>query len=740
MNDTLRERESKQIHSTLGRIFLRRKTILALCLLGALGPVIYYNQTTVPVYESSTSLVFEEFGSSVVKDVYSAPSSEMLLFNRIEEIKSRAFAEEIAATLPDRLKARFPKPAQPGMDVTQHVADIVNKGMTAAPLRNSNIVRIRVRLNDPELCAAVANLSLDVLRSRNYRVRTEGAADLRKFIEEQLARFRDQLQLSERNLQSFKERNSITSLDNESMEVLKRMTDAEVLLNTTRADRGASQQKRAAVETTLTGQRSELVSAMTNIASPSAQRLKERLVSLQEQYAQLDVQGYPAEHPQRIRLQQELEQTRTALAEEAQKVAQGSHIGDPFAQIERRVDQSISLEIDIKSMEARETALKKTLGEYRGFLARLPAQEVQLARLVLDRDVNAKIYTSLLERREEVRISEAKHIPNTRVIDRAHTPKNPAKPRKTMNLMLGTLVGLIAGTGLGFLLENRAGKLGSMQDFERETGWTVLALVPELERTAPWRRWMRRIAEERLGAKSNRSATLVSHRDPESAAGEAFFMLRTRLELLGLGTKYRSILITSSWPRDGKSTTISNLAATFGAAGRAALVVDAELRRPTMHTIFGAHKAPGLSDLLLARNGDGGKHEATPTAAEASGDNGMFQSTQVEGITLLASGKRIREPQWEAARVKMRELLVELEEQYDVILVDSASPILVHDTLALCGMVDAVVVIVDAQSYDEDRLMETKRLLESAGANIVGAVLNRVDPGGRYSYYYHHYY
>jgi tyrosine-protein kinase Etk/Wzc len=774
MNEASRESESQQVLPALGRVLKRRKLLLGLCLLGVLAPIVVYNETTPPLYEATTSLVFEELGSPGLNDVTNSSSPELYLFNRIEEIKSRAFADDVARALPSDLRARFPKPEPlpPNFDLTEHIGAVINRSITAAPLRSSNIVRIRVQMSDPHLCLAIANLSLDVLQERNYRIRHEGVADLRKFIEAQLSRFSTQLQDSERQLMMFKQANAITSLDNESQEVLRRMTEAEVLFNTTRADQDAARERLAAVETTLVAQRSGLVNAVTNIASPSTQKLKDRLVQLQSEFAQLAVQGYPEDHPQRLRLLDEIEQTKKALTDEATKVAMGSQVGDPIAKIESFIDQKVGLQIEIESMRAREGALSRTLGGYRAYLARLPAKEVELARLTLDRDVNARIYSSLLERREEVRISEAKHIPNSRIIDRGEFPKSPIKPRKGLNLLLGSMVGLIVWTGLGLVLESKAGKMGSMQEFEQQTGWSVLALVPAVERQPSWRRWLRLGWPQGRGATAERGVGLVSHLNPESAAGEAYFMLRTRLELLGMGTKYRSLMITSSWPQEGKSSTLANLAATFGAAGGTTLVVDAELRRPVQHTIFGVSKAPGLSDLLLSRNGDGKEYEVPARSrrkvvgatAEVGDDvdaiaaeteparrsrrktihaltpDGMFQPTSVEGITLLASGKRIRESQWETARPRMRELVDELEKGYDVVLVDSASPMLVHDTLTLCGIVDAVVVVVDAQSYDETRLMETKRLLEHAGANVVGAVVNRVDPGGRYAYYYHHYY
>jgi len=743
------DRESQQIISTLGSVLRRRKRLLFLCLLGVLAPILYYNQTAVPVYEASTSLVFEELNSPVPNEVFNPTSREVQLLNRIEEMNSRAFADDIARALPDSLRARIPMPEEipAGFDSLQYVGEVIHESVTAYPIRNSNMVRIRVQISDPYLCMTVANLSQSVLQERNYRIRQEGATDLRRFIEEQLARFKGQLRESEDDLMKFKERNKITSLDSESRETLRKMTEAEVLYNTTRADRGAAKQRLVAVEQTLATERGALVPSVTNIASPSAQSLKAKLVALQSQYAQLAVQDYAVDHPQLVQLRQVIEQTKKALTDEAMKLAKGGSVGDPIAQIDRYVQESVSLQIDIEGLRARENALKRTVEEYQTILGRLPSQEVELARLVRERDVNQKIYTSLLEDREDIRISEAKQIPNSRIIDRAELPTEPIRPRKGLNLMAGSAIGLILWLGVGLFLESGRSGLRSMVEFEKETGWPVLALIPQIESGPLWRRWIWKGSQGRRGPESDRKAALVVHLDPGSAASESYFMLRTRLELLGMGTKYRSLLVTSTGPRDGKSSTLSNLAATFGAAGRAALVVDAELRRPVMHAIFGVRRGPGLSDLLVGNgtNRRAQKKMASPVSAipEIPLDpNGsiMFQTTNVDGVTVLASGRRVREPQWEVARAEMGALLTDLKNSYDILLVDSAPPILVHDTLALCGIVDAVLVIIDAQSYDVRPFMETKRLLESAGANIVGVVVNKVETRGSYSYYYSHRY
>jgi succinoglycan biosynthesis transport protein ExoP len=738
-----KETESEQIASALGSVFRTRRPLLLACVVGVLIPVLAFNELAPPVYEASTSLVFEELTTPVAEDLTAQATREFQLFNRIEEMNSIAFAEDLARALPESLFSRIRIPDDvPASDRIRVAGEILHEGVTASPLRNTNVVRVRARTSDPHLSVAVANLAPMVLQERSVRVRKEGATGLRTFVDDQMARSQARLQESEDALRRYKEQHGVASLEGESVETLRKLTDAEVLYNSARADRGAAERRLQAVRRTLASQRGQLVPSITNTASPTAQGLKEKLVQMEGQYAQLSVQGYDPSHPRMAQLRQEIQQAKRTLSDEALRMAKSGSAGDPITQIEQYSQEAVSLQLQVESLRARENALRGTISEYRGSLGKLPNLEVELARLTRERDANQKTYTSLLDNREKIRVTLANQIPNSRVVDLAPFPEEPIFPRKGLNLGLGLLLGLMLGAGVGLFLESGRSSLRSMVLFEDQTGWPVLARVPASKLGTAGRLPLLRKGQEWDRGEGDSKRALVSHSDPASAAGEAYFMLRTRLELLGMGTKYRTLMVTSTAPRDGKSSTLCNLAATFGAAGQSALVIDAELRRPVIHRYFGVNQWPGLSDLLLARKRNGkapGGHADEPHSSangNGTGDAELFQATQVQGVTVLSCGRPVSEIEWESTRPELGALLGELRGRYDVLLVDSAPPVLVHDTLALCSLVDAVVVVVNSESYDSRALHETKRLLERAGANIVGAVINKVEPYGTYSYYY----
>jgi polysaccharide biosynthesis transport protein len=748
--------EGEQLASRLGSAVKRRKLLILLCILGAMGPVTLLNQISAPVYEASTILVFEEAQSSIpfALDLASQGND---LFDHLEEIQSLSFAEEVARSLPQHLRERLEatETQVTGSDSLAAVAMTISRSIAAEPVRKSNLVRIRIRMGDPELCMAVANTAAEVLQGRNLRVKQQGVHGVRTFVENQVERFAKNLEQSEQALRRFKQANGITAFDVESQEVLRRMTEAEILHNAARTNREAAEQRLSAVESTVDEQKRRLAPSVTAINAPSVQRLKEKLFGLELQYTDFTVQNYPVDHPKLIELRQEIEETKKTLSAEAIKLAQGNNVVDPITQIEKFVNESLSLQIEIESVRAQEAGLSKIIDGYEQQLRELPAMEYELARITREREVNQKIYVTLLEKLEQSKISEAEQLPSIRVIDLARLPEKPVAPRKGLNLALAFAVGLVLGLGLALVLEVVRGSLDMTQDLEKVTGWPVLSWVPR----ATFGRRGRRIAQ------------------PGSAAAEAYELIKTQVEQLGVGSRHRSLMVTSLGPGDGKSTTIANLAVAFATSGVRTLLVDAELRRPTLHTVFDIPVAPGLSEFMTANNGGqarlsavkpqpayaaatqsggsggiGSRLEARPftstaaigtppTAARATTlEHVAFRRGIVPNLTILTCGARIRQDKEILTGPQVRALLDRLAADYEVVLVDAAPLLLVHTATVVAKQVDAVLLVVDATAYDPDMIRRIKNLLDRAEANVIGTVVNKMDLSGVYKSAYYQYY
>ncbi len=216
---------------------------------------------------------------------------------------------------------------------------------------------------------------------------------------------------------------------------------------------------------------------------------------------------------------------------------------------------------------------------------------------------------------------------------------------------------------------------------------------------------------------SNAVAQLVALRDPRSPAAEAYRTLRTNIQFSSLDKPLRTVLATSTSPDEGKSTTIANLAVTIAQGERRVVLVDCDLRRPTLHTLFGLPNDEGLTSLMLQ---EGGRMPV--------------QQTEVPGLLVLTSGPLPPRPADILGSKRMEAVIAQLREQADIVLFDTPPVNAVTDAAVLSAKVDGVLLVFRAGATKRDRAREARRLLDKVNANIVGVVLTDVKQEDSYSY------
>lgn len=769
----MQQSDTEQILTRVGRIVRRRKLLLLVCLVTVLVPIGIFNEVQAPIYQASTTVVFDEFANPV-STMDADYSRDIIIANRLEEFGSFSFAKDIGDALPEESLRRFPYPedAPDGFDEKAFAVSKIHKSIDAFSVRNSNIVRVLVQMQDPALCAAVANTAARVFQERSYRIKHEGSSGVRRFIEAQLAIFEAKLNDSEEALKSYKENNKVVSFQSEAQEILKRSTEAEVLYNQAKTNRRSLEERMAAVKAEIARQKKVLVPSIMRGSTPWAQKLKAKLVDLQTQYMDLKVQNYPPTHPKMVQLQAEIERTKADLGEEAAKLAEAQNVVDPIVQMEKYFTEASSLQIEIESLRAQEAALKRVIDEYDTSLGSLPDKELNLAQLERERNVNQKLYTNLLEKLETAKISEAEKIPSIRIIDEAKIPSRPIRPRKKLNIAIGVVFALFAGIGLAWFQEAVVAPIGSVQALERLTGWPVLASIPRIEKLPRGKLKLENKPRSRAQVRRIKRH-IYSQIEPYSAAAEAYRMLRTNLQFVGLGEKHRTVLVTSIGPSEGKSTTLSNLAISLSKLGKKTLIVDSEVRRPVQHTAFDMTRGPGLAEVLVtSTSGDAGgngnglhtdgnideewmdrkrdrvidicarlkSHDEQPRRLDELVTD-LVRRVRVRNLEILTSGDRWADPSATISNYaqRLKAVLSLLKQCYDVILVDAPPLMLVHDAAVVSTMVDAVVFVVNSSRVDDEALLKAKQLLQNANANVLGMVLNDFETVGVYGSYYTYY-
>lgn len=702
----------------------RRKALIAVCLAGVLLPIVVATFTMHPVYEAQTSIIFEQsreplpsfdFSENIARKTY--------IVNQIEEIKSRSLSEDVAQRL-DTALARELLPENirhlPVRSQSGFISGKIKANISVEPVRESDVLLVKFQGPSPRVAAEVANLVTAVLMDRNASVKREQASSTRKFIEDQLPTVEANLTRAEEALKAFKTQNQVVTLSSEASEILSRITSVDVEYNRAVTESQTLQRRLEAIGEQLRSQGVDTVGAFTS--GSLADGLRKSLIDLQMEATQLSVKGYGQDHPQMVRLSSQIASTKEKLNQELQAITSGRTVS-PMPQMAGLMAQIPPLQIDLATAQAREKALRRILDQYESSMGRLPYKELQLARLERAKEVGENLYKLLLERNEEAKITEAGKLGNLRVIDPAVPSAGPIKPRKALNLAIGLAVGLTLGLALAFFLESLDNSVKTPEELEHNFELPVLGLIPAIQSQDVDRRKRRNGLDE----VARISSTLVTRYTPRSPISEAYRALRTNIQFSRIDTPLKTVVITSSAPSEGKSTTVANLAITTALMGVKTLLVDADLRRPVVHSLFGLEREPGMINMLA---------EKLPLEK-------VVRPSGIESLDILTCGAIPPNPSELLNTQRMRDLIALLSSKYDLVLFDSPPVLTVTDTCVLGSRVEGVVLVVNSHATDRRALNRAKILLSNVKANILGAVLNRIEISslvGSYDYYYYHYY
>jgi polysaccharide biosynthesis transport protein len=312
----------------------------------------------------------------------------------------------------------------------------------------------------------------------------------------------------------------------------------------------------------------------------------------------------------------------------------------------------------------------------------------------------------VLQRLKETGVTGMLQMSNVRVLDRAEPPDRPVKPRSVRNLALAVLLGLAGGVGLAFLLETLDTSISTREQIEERLGLPFLGIIPKIE------------AEP--GAKPE----LTVFSSPTSAAAECLRSIRTNLLFMSPEKPLRTMLVTSSGPSEGKTTTAAALAATMAGGGNRVLLVDADMRRPRVHKVFGMQSGTGLSALIL---GEGTLEQA-------------ISRTAIPNLDVLPCGPVPPNPAELLHTAAFAKLLAQMAGTYDRVVIDSPPAGVVADAIVISTHVDGTLMVLKAGQTSRDAAVRTARSLHAVKARLFGAVLNDLDlEDRRYGQYYYYY-
>ncbi|MBN3883572.1 MULTISPECIES: GumC family protein [unclassified Nostoc] len=587
--------------------------------------------------------------------------------------------------------------------------------LTVKEIKGADVLSISYKDKNPQLAAQVVNTLIDVYLEYNISAHRTQAATARKFIEKQLPNAELVVRQAEAELAGFKEKYKIVSLQEEATKALEVITSLQQQISEAQSRFADAEAQIQGIRKQL-GMNSQQAVVMTSLSQTSG--VQDILKEIQQLESQLAARRTVLQdnHPQIIDLQYKLQSLNGLLQQRIKNVVgttssqlnNNFQLGELQQQLSARLveleSNRLGLASQITTLSGLQTAYKQRLNN----LPRLEQQQRQFERKV---QAAQSTYSLLLQKLQESRIAENQNLGNASMISEAEVPEESISSPIFLYLSTGLLASLTALATV-YVLEKIDKSIKTTEQAKELLKFTLLGIIPNFNNSNK-----SIIGNEEIEAYNKR---LVVRDMPRSPINEAYRMLRSNLKFISADKELKVIVVTSSVPREGKSTVAANLAVTMAQMERKVLLVDADMRRPVQHKIWEVINNEGLSNLIVGQG-------EIRTAIKQVMDN----------LYVLTSGVTPPNPGSLLDSKKMAVLIQTLSIYYDFVIIDAPSLNVAADAVTLGQMADGVLFVVRPGVVDSVSASIAKELLEKSGQNVLGQVVNGViSQTERYNYYY----
>lgn len=569
---------------------------------------------------------------------------------------------------------------------------------------NTRILEIHFRSPNKELAARVVNTLANTYIEQNFKTRFESTMQASDWLSRQLVDLQMKVETSQQKLVRYQKEHNILGIDEKQNITTQKLDELNKELTAAESDRMEKESLYRLAEAGDAESAASVAGSATGSDKSSAassgllDKLEGQKADLKVQAAQLGTQFGPA-YPKITQIDNQITEIDTQVQLEMKKVTARLR-GDYMASLHR------------------ENMLRAALEDQKQQDNKLNESAIEYSLLKRDFETNRTLYEGLLQKLKEAGVTAGLRSNNIREVDIARTPGAPAEPNIPRNLAFAFALGLSSGIGLAFLLEGLDNTVRTPEQAQAISGLPSLGMIPlgsKIGAEAGAKQGL-------VVASSKEPIELITQARPQSQMAESYRALRTSLLLTSLGAPPKIILITSALPREGKTTTSVNTAIVLAQKGTRVLLIDADLRRPSIHKALGMGPRAGLSNVLT-----GG----------ATSQQATVRSPILPNLFILPAGTPPPNPAELMASQQMFDLLAELREQYDHIVIDTPPTLSVTDAVVLSTRSDAVVLVIRSSQTTKPALRRTRDILTQVNARVAGVLLNAVNLNSPdYSYYY----
>jgi capsular exopolysaccharide synthesis family protein len=692
-------------------IIVKRKWTVITFFMIVLISVVVATFLMTPIYRASLTLQIERTSAKIVdfKDVNPVESSQERDFyqTQYELLKSRSLAERVIDQLNLMNNPFFSGKKEPGLfenfsalagnkkneeqdsleNQKQGATNHFLRYLTIEPIRNSRLVKVHFDSTDPKLSAQVANMIAEAFITLNLERRMDSSSYAKTFLQEHLQQTKSKLEDSERQLVDFSRQEAIINVDDKQTAVSQRFMELNSAL-------GKAIQERVDAESQfkqIQGSKSQALGKILD--STLIQNLKQSKAKLESDYRE-GLQIYKPAYPKMQQLEGQIAEIQSKIDSEVANVV-------------------TAIKSTYEAARYKESVVQAQLDASKQELLDLQGRSIQYTILKRETDTNRQLYDGLLQRLKEVSVAGGVDTNNVSVVDNAEVPNGKFKPSLSLNAMIAAFLGLFGGIGLAFLFEQLDDTIKQPEDIERLLGISILGVVP-LIRDSGKEQDERRVA-----------LALAAVDDPRSAFSEAYRSVRTALQFSTADGAPKVLMVTSPSAGEGKSTSALSLAIHFSQAGKRVLLVDADLRNPSLHRTLEMDNNQGLTNVLAG--------EANAYA--------VTKPTTIPNLFIMPTGPLPPNPAELLSGAKMLALLNLATEKFDHVIIDGPPVLGLADALVLGNLAEATILVVEAGATRRGYAQGAIKRLRSSHTHLLGGILVKLDSNSNsYGYHQNYYY
>jgi succinoglycan biosynthesis transport protein ExoP len=665
-------------------ILRRRRGIILQTFVVILVVGVVITLLTKPVYDASAELLVDGPSLNLNTVDTSNPLSQLLALSQDQSVDTQV---EVLQTQP--LLDQVTREVGPA----QFSVSIVDK--------DTNIIEDDAEAATPQRAADAANRLLELYLAQDSDQSLGEIQNALHFVQTQGAIAHSNLNAAETALANFKQQYHIADLTtNRSDEIAN--------VNTLSGAYGTAVSNLAVLHAQATATRALLAEQPATLpiklaaTNTEIQGLKDQIRALQVQRDGMTQPGGFTDHAPEVQaVDAQISALQSRLkSEPALTVTESS---DPNAVRESLRAQLVSMQAQGATLAAQAAISKTQLAQAQNQVQKYAGWEVMLDRLTRQRDAAQTQDANFSSQLAELTLREkAQHV-SAHIIERATPPLAPIRPKKAESILFAALIGLFIGLCLALLQEFLDDRINTTDDADRTLGLPALGHVPALTAT---------------------DAKLLPQMKGLDPASESYRVLRTNIHFASVDTPMRTLVVTSSAPGEGKTTTAANLAFAMAADGRRVILVDTDLRRPSLHTLLELPAVPGLTDVLLGK---------------ATLNEALLDHESMQGLSVLTCGSTPPNPSELLGSRTFRNLVGDLMEMSDLVIFDSPPVLAASDAQILASQMDGTILVLEAGQTKKAEAKRTLSLLRQARANVLGVAYNKMSHTDTGDFYYYQY-